>query len=264
MRNLIILLACFISVLALTPIYSNAKITDSDIIALWTFDKGGGKDAIDITGNGHDGTYDLGASVGAGKVGSGALIDGKKGQVITVKDDPALNVTKQLSIVTWVKWNKGGVVHGELRQWPMIVNKVPINAAYLMFLDTGDATNSAKPSIAFRMKGPGTVYSKVTVKDDTWYHSAGTYDGKSIKIYIDGEFSNELPASGDIATTADVLTIGADKGAVGNRFDGIIDEVGIFNRALTADEVKQTLDGFDRMLAVKPIGKLAITWGALK
>jgi len=263
MRNLILVL-CLISILAIIPKHSDAKIPDSDIIALWTFDKGNGKEAIDITGHGHDGTFDLGATVGPGKFGSSAQLDGVKGQVIIVKDDDALNVTKELSIVAWVKWNKGGVVHGELRQWPMMVNKVHINEAYLLFLDTGDAPNPDKPSIAFRMKGPGTVYSKVTVKDDTWYHAAGTYDGKAIKIYINGDLSNELAATGAIATTSDVLTIGADKGGIGNRFDGTIDEVGLFNRALTPDEVIQTMDGFDRMLAVKPNGKLSTTWGILK
>lgn len=266
MRNLMIFIVsvCLISLVMIAPKHSYAEISDSDIIALWTFDKGNGKEAIDITGHGHDGTFDLGATVGIGKVGLGAELDGKKGQVITVENADPLNVTEELSIVAWVKWNKGGIVHGEPRQWPMIVSKIPINAAYLLFLDTGDAPNPAKPSIAFRMKGPGTVYSKVTVKDDTWYHAAGTYDGKSIKIYINGDLSNEIAAAAPIATTNDVLTIGANKGGTSNRFDGIIDEIGIFGRALTPDEVKQTMGGFDKMLAVKPNGKLAAAWGLLK
>ena len=264
MRKSLIFVVCILGILLSISANSHAKIADNDIIALWTFDTGGKEDAVDISGNGHDGTLDLGASIGGGKVGSGAHLDGEKGQIITVENDDALNVTKQLSIVAWVKWNEGGVEHGGVRQWPMIVNKAPINAAYLLFLDTGDAVNAARPSIAFRMNGPGTVYSNVTVEEETWYHAAGTYDGEAIKIYIDGEFSNELKASGDIATTTDVLTIGAGKGAAGNRFDGIVDEVGLFNRALTDDEVKETMVGFDKMLAVEPNGKLANTWGALK
>ena len=263
MRNTLIFLA-FLCPIVFSIAYSYADISDDDIIALWTFDTGNGDEAIDISENGHDGTFDLGATVGAGKFGLGADLDGTKGQLVTIENADDLNVTEELSIVAWVKWNEGGVVHGEPRQWPMIVSKIPINEAYLLFLDTGDAGNPDKPSIAFRMKGPGTIYSTVTVEEETWYHAAGTYDGKSIKIYIDGELSNEMNAASPIATTTDVLTIGANKDGASNRFDGVIDEVGIFNRALTPDEVKQTMEGFDRMLAVEPNAKLATKWGSLK
>ena len=241
---------------------SHAAIKDKDIIALWTFDQGEkDSDAIDKSGHNHNGTFDLGATRINGKFGLGADLDGKKGQVITIKNHDDLNVTKELSITAWVKWDKGGIVHGEPRQWPMIVSKIPINAAYLLFLDTGDGINPNKPSIAFRMKGPGTVYSKVTVKDETWYHAAGTYDGKSIKIYIDGKLSNELAATAPIDITTDVLAIGANKDGTSNRFDGIIDEVGIFNRGLTAEEVLETMKGF---MVVSPKDKIATVWGKVK
>jgi hypothetical protein len=170
MRNLIIsvvsALICLMIPVIGAPELAHAEISDDDIIALWTFDKGNGDEAIDISGNSHDGTFDLGAGVGVGKVGSGADLDGEEGQVITVENADDLNVTEELSILAWVKWNEGGVVHGEPRQWPMIVSKIPINQAYLLFLDTGDGGNPDKPSIAFRMKGPGTLYSKVTVEAD--------------------------------------------------------------------------------------------------
>ena len=258
----LILGACLVALTTTVALQSGAVIKDKDIIALWTFDKGDkNSDAIDVSGHGHNGTFDLGAARVNGKFGLGAHFDGKKGQVITIENHDELNVTKELSIVAWVKWDKGGVVHGEPRQWPMIVSKIPINQAYLLFLDTGDGGNPNKPSIAFRMKGPGTVYSKVTVKDETWYHAAGTYDGKSMKIYIDGKLSSELGATASIAITNDVLTIGADKNGAGNRFDGIIDEVGIYNRGLTADEVEETMKGFT---AVGPKGRIATIWGKLK
>ena len=246
--------------LAAICFHSDAKIADKDIIAQWSFDKGG-KNAVDISGNGHDGTFDLGAKRVQGKFGMGVHLDGGKGSLVTVEDHKDLNVTKQLSIVAWVKWNKGGVVHEAARRWPMIVSKIAINQAYLLFLDTGDGVNPNKPSVAFRMKGPGTVYSKVTVKDETWYHTAGIYDGKAIKIYINGELSNQRNASAPIATTNEVLTIGANKAGAGNRFDGIIDAVGIYNRGLTADEVAETMKGF---APVEPHGKAAILWGRLK
>jgi hypothetical protein len=262
MIKYLLILGILIVLATTIVLQSSATIQEKDIIALWTFDEGAkDSDAIDLSGHGHNGTFDLGATRVDSKFRLGAHLDGKKGQVVTIKNHDELNVTKELSIVAWVKWDKDGVVHGEPRQWPMIVSKIPINEAYLLFLDTGDGVNPNKPSIAFRMKGPGTVYSKVTVKDETWYHAAGTYDGKSVKIYIDGKLSNEIGATAPIAITNAVLTIGANSNGTSNRFDGIIDEVGMYNRGLTEDEVQETMKGFT---AVGVKDKMATAWGKLK
>ncbi|HIB88867.1 TPA: LamG domain-containing protein [Candidatus Poribacteria bacterium] len=242
---------------------SDAEIKDKDIIAQYTFDDGTkASDAIDISGNEHNGKFLKGASRKPGKFDMGAHFDADKAtQAIWIDDHPDLNVTKKLSIVAWVKWNKGGIKHVAPIWWPMIVMKASVNQAYLLFLDTGDGVNPNKPSIAFRMKGPGTVYSQETVKEEIWYHAAGTYDGKAIKIYINGKLSNEKPGGGAIAVTNDVLVIGAAKRG-DLRFHGIIDEVGIYNRALTPDEVKGTMEGFAQSVDSK--GKVAVVWGMLK
>ena len=59
---------------------SDAKITEKDIIAQWSFDESAADDvAIDMSGNGHDGTFDLGAKKTGAKFGNGAALDGKKG-----------------------------------------------------------------------------------------------------------------------------------------------------------------------------------------
>ena len=106
-----------------------------------------------------------GAIRGPGKFGLGGHFDADKAtQAVWIDDHKELNVTKQLSIFAWVKWNKGGIKHVDPLWWPMIVMKASVNKTYLLLLDTGDGVNPNKPSIAFRMSGPGTVYSKETVK----------------------------------------------------------------------------------------------------
>ena len=80
-----------------------------------------------------------------------------------------------------------------------LVMKTPVNQAYLFFfLDTGDGVNPNKPSITFRITNPSTAYSRETVKEEIWYYAAGTYDGKAIKIYINGELSNEVSGGGQL------------------------------------------------------------------
>ena len=243
---------------------SDAEITEKDIIAQYTFDEGAGAgDAIDISGNGHNGKFKKGASRKPGKVDRGAHFNATKGaQGIHIDNHDDLSPTKEMSVVAWVKWDKGGIKHEDPLWWPMIVMKAPVNISYLLFLDTGDAQNTAKPSIAFRMAGPGTVYSKVTCKEEVWYHAAGTYDGDDIKIYINGKLSNFMPGGGDIGVTEEILVIGVEGLRGDLRFHGIIDEVGLYNRALTAKEVKETMDGLAQSVDSK--GKAAVVWGMLK
>jgi len=78
------------------------------------------------------------------------------------------------------------------------VMKTPVNQAYLFFLDTGDGVNPNKLSITFRITDPSTAYSRETVKEEIWYYAAGTYDRKAIKIYINGELSNEVSGGGQL------------------------------------------------------------------
>ena len=254
--------ACLLSVLFF-DLGIMAEVKEKDIIAQYTFDQGTkAAELIDISGNGHNGKFMKGATRGPGKFGLGGYFDADKAtQAVWIDDHKELNVTKQLSIVAWVKWDKGGVKHVAPLWWPMIVMKASVNKAYLLFLDTGDGVNPNKPSIAFRMSGPGTVYSKERVKEEAWYHAAGTYDGKAIKIYINGKLSNEVAGGGLIAVSQDVLVIGAAKRG-DLRFHGIIDEVGIYNRALTEAEVSQTMQGFAQN--VNSTGKSAVIWAKIK
>ena len=85
---------------------SDAEITDKDIIAQYTFDEGTkASDAIDISGNGHNGKFVEGANRKPGKFDMGAHFDADKAtQAIRIDDHDDLNVTKELSVVAWVKW----------------------------------------------------------------------------------------------------------------------------------------------------------------
>ena len=104
------------------------------------------------------------------------------------------------------------------------------------------------------------------IKSGQWHHVAATWTQKAAEllIYVDGEKKAALPAKGGKSFKAGrQLAIGGndqDKYAGTGLFKGVIDDVRIYNRALTADEV---LAGLTR-LAVFPRGKLSTTWGTLK
>ena len=69
-----------------------------------------------------------------------------------------------------------------------------------------------------------------------WVHVAGTYDGVQMRIYIDGQLNNTLPVTGVIQDTPNPIIVGTSQ-FWPRAFDGKIDEVKVYNRSLSADEV---------------------------
>ena len=69
-----------------------------------------------------------------------------------------------------------------------------------------------------------------------WSHVAGTYDGSTLRVYVNGVEDGSLPATGPIPTNTIPLIFGADSGH-GSLFDGAIDEVTLYGRALSAQEI---------------------------
>lgn len=146
-------------------------------------------------------------------------------------------------------------------------------------LSKGDGGNNARILLKIReagiistlianAAGPNVgLKSKAEVVDGKWHHVVFVADRvKATRLYIDGVLDVEGKASkGTDVTTESPLFIGASV-RVGKEtrryFEGLIDEVGIYNRALGADEIKQNMlaDG----LAIEPLGKLALVWGMVK
>ena len=99
-----------------------------------------------------------------------------------------------------------------------------------------------------------------------WVHLAGTYDGKEMILYKDGEKIGTIAQTGPVQDSDSILALGCwPGGGISNFASILIDEVVIFNEALGAKEIKSFMEsGLERALAVSPQGRLATTWGILK
>jgi hypothetical protein len=98
---------------------------------------------------------------------------------------------------------------------------------------------------------------------DTWYHAAYTCDtdANEFMFYVNGEFVGQLVA-GETANNLTHVRIASEH--EGRYLPGIVDEVRIYTRALSANEIRQNFEVTSNSLAVKPVGKLAAAWGSIK
>jgi hypothetical protein len=205
-------------------------------LAYWKFDEGTGTIAYDSSINSYDGTIN-GASWIEGQIGPYALdFDGVNDRV-DIPSSENVNIIDAVTIEAWVKFDELSTSRGQI-----IVDKWQVGSrSFNLFKDIDSHQNK----IAFCLWADGDVYivnhllSNTSVQVGEWTHVAVTYDGSMAKIYINGTLENSVTASGQIHQGGSNIEIGGDIDETGLNlyFDGIIDDVHIYNRALTQEEI---------------------------
>lgn len=192
----------------------------------------GDGNANDIAGT-NNGTLQNGAGFAVGKVGQSFWFDGIN-DVVQIPDSPDLNFsqTSPMSVEVWVYRTSGLEVQHFIGKRTGNCLPTSINYNYQLALNT---TNGQGLLFAGESGGTGTVASSgQDLPVNTWTHLAGTFDGFTLRLYINGVLS--ATANGTIgAPNAAPLLIGGS-GAC-NVFGGQIDEPAIFNRVLTPTEI---------------------------
>ena len=217
----------------------------SGIVAYWSFDNISDP-GHDDSGNGHDGTVN-GATLVDGISGKGLYFDGS-GDYVGVPDSPELNPTDAITITVWFKADSFAL---GTYSWPHIVDKCgnPDSTGYFMDIALVYET---KPCVGFCVNVGGgqislpTSVGLYTLTPGTWYFSASVYDGSAITVYVGS--AEQLPVvvdsasgSGNMIPSSNNLNIGRDASlpsSTNRFFHGAIDEVRIYNRALTSAEIE--------------------------
>lgn len=219
----------------------NNKLTNG-LVGLWSFN---GKDvsgttAYDRSGQGNNGNITGGAKLDAGKVGQGMSFDGVDDQV-NVSPASSINSLTSLSLSFWAKAND----YGEINQGHLI-SKVDANSGgHGWYLNHNITTSRINFGVNFANIDLNVAVYNV-INFNVWNHWAVIWDGSTtasnVHIYKNGqELSHSSETNGDGAYSSDsaLNLIIANHGSLGRHFDGLMDEVRIYNRALSADEVKQ-------------------------
>ena len=229
----------------------DAGLDDKSLVLYLSFDEGKGGDAADGSVHGHDGELIKDPKWVDGQFGKALEFDGTKQQHVKVLITDTLQLREQFSIAFWVK--RGNT---QIREWNYMVTAGTLKWASIF--------READKKTYFWSKAPGWAQKAISddIQPEDWVHLAVTHDTESeIVIYNDGK------KAGGGAKPPPVIEIDGSV-MVGARhpgeefFTGIIDEVFIFNRILTAAEVGEIMDG--GFLPVEPAEKLATTWASIK
>jgi hypothetical protein len=212
---------------------SNA-VSGSGLVAAYSFNEGTGTSLTDRTGRGHTGTISGAAWTTQGRFGSALSFDGVNDRV-TVADANDLDFTTALTLEAWVypttlgstawrtvllKERSGGEVYN------LYAHAESATAAYVV-----RAAQSGTPLDA---RGPQLALN-------TWSHLAVTYDGTTLRLYINGTQVGTRAAASPLLTSSGVLRLGGNS-IWGEYFKGRLDEIRIYNRALTPSEIQSDMN----------------------
>lgn len=234
----------FISILTnlfLVGLFISPAISQQEdfLAGYWAFDEGKGDEVKDQSGNGNDGTISGEVKWVDGQIGK--ALEFSPGACVSIPDSEPLNDAKELTVAMWVK------LHSLPNDWSHLLEK---DGSYAFTVNADETFRYTYSSSQVWLE------TGFKVKEETWYYIAMSWGQSGGVFYVDG--AKEHEDKGDVVVANVVLNI-AHCGSY--LVDGIIDEVKIWNKALTEEEINIAMRGG---AAVNSTGKLATIWSQIK
>lgn len=220
---------------------SSEDPTAENLVGYWTLDDGSGTTALDSSGNANTLTMTGSPSWVTGNIGSSALDFSGSGQYLSVAD-PSSGVLdfvdgSDFTITGWFNRDTAAADHTIVAK----KNDHTTSAGYVVWIDNNGSTDYLSAEIS---DGTDTYSAVGTTNLSTtgWHHFSVVWDDSNgLYIYLDGKLDGSTTSSTtSINSLANALAfrIGAESDA-GVPFDGKIDDIKVYNRALSVDEVSK-------------------------
>lgn len=231
---------------------TNAYSFEKGLVLYLKFDEGKGDIAYDISGKENHGNINKTVWVKEGKFASALSFKGDIESYVRIKKSESLVPDNQVTLEAWVFPTKvegfNNIIanteasgHNIRFENKKLISYIHVAGAYLT--PTG---------------GPEIIPEK-------WYHTAVSYDGKTARLYLNGELIGEAERSGKITESSQDIFVGSETDAnqpnPNYMFFGIIDEVRIWHIARTQEEIRK---GMEKPLAVKLKKTMSLCWGEIK
>jgi hypothetical protein len=207
-------------------------------VAAYSFDETSGTTASEASGNGNNGVLTNGAVFAAGKNANGVRLDGAN-DYVNLGNPASLRLTGSMTLSAWINssefpWDDAAIIS----------KRQSSNVGYQLdtTIDRGPRTIGFKISDA----SGNTVarYGATAMVVNTWYHVAGVYDAtnRTMNVYLNGQLNNGVLVGTIPAVQPDSnqnVHIGQRPGVPGSfNFEGMLDDVRIYNRALSAPDIQ--------------------------
>ena len=192
-------------------------------VGAWGFDEPRGSTARDASGTGNRGRLS-GAARTRGRYGGGLSFDGS-GDWVTVGDDRSLDLTRSMTLEAWVRPTARGA-------GSILVKERSSRLSYALY---------SRPSGHVFTTAEQALRGSAALPLRRWSHVAMTWDGLVVRMYMNGRRVSSHALVGTAATSGGPLRIGGN--AIWPEwFRGMIDEVRVYDRALTAAEIRRDRD----------------------
>jgi fibronectin type 3 domain-containing protein len=209
--------------LSAAPVHAQ---TIPGLVAAYGFEEGSGTAIGDVSGLNNNGVASGTTWSTAGKFGNALVFNGTNAQV-TVPNAASLQLTTAMTLEAWVFPTTAPT------GWRSIVDK-NVDGFYLMAsTDHGNVPGAG----GTWTNGNKNVFGTAVLPVNTWTHLATTFDGTAVRLFVNGVQVASLAQTVPLATTTATLQIGADA-YTGENFAGLVDEVRVYNRALSAAEIQ--------------------------
>lgn len=208
---------------------STSQDVTRGLLGHWTFDDGSGSTARDVSGRSNHGSVMGNAKWTKGVIGGALVLDGKD-DFVSIANENAFDITGNITVTAWIR------VESFTKSWQAIVTK-------------GDRAwrlhrAGSKGSVGFACSDlsrdqVGDLLGMINVADGEWHHVAGVHDGDSTLVFVDGVLDASIQSSPNISVNDYPVLIGANAQASSRLFHGLIDDVRIYDRALSIDELRE-------------------------
>ena len=251
-----------------TTSQATAKL-EKDLVVYFTFDKVKGRKILDASGNNLDADVVANVDFVEGKYGDAIHIaaEPEGDDCVHVPADDLLKIEDEITMMAWMYHENWNTASGYLFTNGDNIDLAKKEKTYSLGLFPDlIPVDLEGPDIQVVLGTFNTSWTFVTwgaLRNKRWHHIAAVYDGRTARIYLDGNILSDNKEKFEFKGVNDFnLQIGCAKHHPRYAFkNGAIDEVGLWRRGLTQIEIEEVMKGF---LAVSPKDKTATTWADIK
>jgi len=224
--------------------FRNGNVFVDSLISYYRFDDDeSNTDVIDSFG-GKNGTAtaDTDTMSTTGKLNKALNFDGT--ETVVVSDDDVFDANN-ISVAFWMKTSSSDEME-VVRKWESLSDQ----RSWAIWIDSSN-------KVRFRVSTDGdnnaiNAKSTTSINDNAWHHIVCTFDGSNVKIYFDGVLEGTDSISGDLFSSTSDIKFG-DSFLVANNFTGDLDDVRIYSKGLSDDEILAIYNSGNGTEDVSPI-----------